>query len=81
MTTEYNIFSRHRQKSRAMEFAAAGTDGLVVKLVASDLADNRRVMKFESFRFSAFSEEEETLFFGGSTVLRIKGIIQRTQGK
>ena len=33
-------------------------------------------MKFECSTFSAFPEEKETLFFGGDTKLKIKGIMQ-----
>ena len=38
-------------------------------------------MKFECALFSCFSDERETLFFGGDTVLRIKGIWQWANGK
>ena len=39
------------------------------------------VMKFDSKRFSCFPEEEETLFYGGDTELRIKGIEHWTHGR
>ena len=45
------------------------------------LQDEVEVMKFDCERFSCFSEEKEILFFGGDTVLRIKGIIHRADGK
>ena len=38
-------------------------------------------MHFECDVFSCFPEERETLFFGGDTVLRIKGIVQWAEGK
>ena len=37
-------------------------------------------MKFACEVFSCFPEESETLFFGGDTILRIKGIIKLTNG-
>jgi len=37
---------------------------------------NDEVMLFDCARFSCHSQERETLFFGGDTVLRIKGIVQ-----
>ena len=43
--------------------------------------DTDEVMKFDCDKFSCFAEEQETLFFGGDTVLRIKGITQWAQGK
>ena len=43
--------------------------------------DKDEVMKFDCEQFSCFAEERETLFFGGDTVLRIKGITQWAQGK
>ena len=39
------------------------------------------VKRFDCRRLSCFPEEKETLFFGGDTVLRIKGITQCYQGK
>ena len=45
------------------------------------LQDNVEVMKFDCERLSCFAEEKEVLFFGGDTVLRIKGIIHHDQGK
>ena len=38
--------------------------------------DHGDVMKFECGPFSCHSAERETLFFGGDTVLRIKGVVQ-----
>ena len=38
-------------------------------------------MKFDCERFSCFPDERETLFFGGDTELRIKGIMQWFQGR
>ena len=61
---------------KAMEFAGDGSGGLVLKLQAA-----RTVLKFECEKFSCFSEEKETLFFGGDTELRIKGIMQCVQGR
>lgn len=43
--------------------------------------DKDDVMKFECEIFSCFPEERETLFFGGDTVLKIKGMLQLTDGK
>ena len=34
-------------------------------------------MKFKCAPFSCFPEEQETLYFGGETVLRIQGITHR----
>ena len=45
------------------------------------LRDKDKVMNFDCERFSCFAEEKETLFFGGETVLRIKGIIGWSQGQ
>ena len=39
------------------------------------------IMKFDCERLSCFAEEKETLFFGGDTVLKIKGITQCAQGR
>ena len=60
-----------------MEF---GDGGLVVKLGQSATKNARKVMKFECELFSCFPEEQETLFLGGKTELRIKGIIQYLSG-
>ena len=43
-------------------------------------AGNDGVMKFDCEIFSCF-QEKETLFYGGYTVLRIKGILQWAEGK
>ena len=45
------------------------------------VASSTAVNKFDCERLSCFSEERETLFFCGDTVLRIKGITQCVQGK
>lgn len=39
-----------------------------------------QVMKFDCANLSCFAEEKESLFFGGDTVLRIKGIIHCAGG-
>ena len=39
------------------------------------------IVKFDCERFSCFAEEKETLFFGGDTVLKIKGITHCAQGR
>ena len=51
-----------------------------MKLGQSQTKNARKAMKFECEKFSCFSEERETLFFGGVTELRIKGIIQYASG-
>ena len=45
------------------------------------LQDKDKIMKFDCEKLSCFAEEKETLFFGGKTVLRIKGIIEWSQGQ
>lgn len=47
-----------------------------MKLGQSESKAGSNVMKFECEVFSCFPEEKETLFFGGDTELRIKGIMQ-----
>ena len=68
------------QKLKAMEFAD-GSGGLILKLTDNLANSTHKVMKFECKTFSVFTEERETLFFGGDTELQIKGIIQRSLGK
>ena len=60
-----------------LKFATAS--GLVLKV--GQYQDKDDVMKFECALFSCYPEERETLFFGGDTVLRIKGILQWADGK
>ena len=56
-----------------------GDDGIILQLMHYlDIFD---VMKFECGVFSCFSDERETLFFGGETVLRIQGICQNVGPK
>ena len=57
----------------------ATESGLVLKM--GQYQDKDQVMKFECAPFSCFAEERETLFFGGDTVLRIKGILQWAEGR
>ena len=52
-----------------------------MKLGPSETKTGRNVRKFECEKFSCFPEEKETLFFGGDTELRIKGIMQWAKGK
>ena len=58
----------------ALRFATESDGALVMKLGFHD--ERYGVMKFECSAFSCYAEERETLFFGGDTVLRIKGITQ-----
>ena len=76
-----NVFFVISQKLKAVEFAEDGSGGLVVKLGQSQSKSARKVKKFECELFSCFPEEKETLFFGGETELRIKGIMQWAQGR
>ena len=66
---------------KAIEFTEDGSGGLVLKLGSSASKTSRMVMKFECELFSCFPEEQETLFFGGDTELRIRGIMQWAEGK
>ena len=66
------------QRMKAIE---VGDGGLVVKLVSTDTKNGKKLRKLECEKFSCFPEEEETLFFGGTSELRIKGIIQLAKGK
>ena len=52
----------------------ATESGLLLKV--GQYADKDGIMKFECELFSCFPDERETLFFGGDTVLKIKGIMQ-----
>ena len=52
---------------------------MMLKVCQSDERDD--VSKFECALFSNFAEERESLFFGGDTVLRIKGIMQWVEDK
>ena len=56
----------------ALKFATAS--GLLLKL--GQYLEKYEVTKFECAAFSCFPEERETLFFGGDTVLKIKGALQ-----
>ena len=60
-----------------LKFATAS--GLVLRV--GQYQDKDDVMKFECALFSCYPGERETLFFGGDTVLRIKGILQCADGK
>ena len=51
-----------------------------MKLGKSQSKTGDGVMKFDCEVFSCFQEENETLFFGGYTELRIKGIMQWAMG-
>ena len=73
-----NLNALLRQKAKAVEFSN-GPGGLVMKLGQSHTTSGNEVNKFDCEEFSCFPEERETLFFGGDTELRIKGIIQWTQ--
>ena len=53
--------------------------GLILKV--GQYGDKDGVMKIECDLFSCFTEEQETLFFGGNTVLKIKGILQWAKGQ
>ena len=53
--------------------------GLILKV--GQYGDKDGVMKIECELFSCFTEEKETLFFGGDTVLKIKGILQLVKGQ
>ena len=64
------------QENNALNFA--GTSGLVIKLGQYQTKDD--VMKIDCAVFSCY-DERETLFFGGDTVLRIKGVMQCVGGK
>ena len=55
-----------------LKFATAS--GLLLKL--GKYLKKYEVTKFECAAFSCFPEEKETLFFGGETVLKIKGALQ-----
>ena len=63
-----------------MEFTEDGA-GLVVKLGRTQSENAERVMKFDCEKFSCFPKERETLFFGGVTELKIKGIDQLARVK
>ena len=65
------------QLAIGLKFATAS--GLVLKV--GQYQDKGDVMKIECEIFSCFPEERETLFFGGDTVLRVKGILQWATGK
>ena len=52
----------------------ATESGLLLKL--GQYLEKYEVAKFECAPFSCFPEEQETLFFGGETVLKIKGALQ-----
>ena len=65
-------FDHVTQYSIALKFATES--GLLLKV--GQYADKDDVMKFECELFSCFQDERETLFFGGDTVLKIKGIMQ-----
>ena len=60
------------QKLIAVKFATES--GLLLKL--GQYHEKYEVAKFECAAFSRYSEERETLFFGGETVLKIKGALQ-----
>ena len=61
------------QKLIALKFATES--GLLLKL--GQYLKKYEVAKFECASFSCFPEERETLFFGGETILKIKGALQR----
>ena len=63
-----------------MEFTKDGA-GLVVKLGQTQTKNASKVMKFECEEFSCFPDERETLFFGGVTELKVKGIMKWAQGR
>ena len=60
------------QKLIALKFATAS--GLLLKLC--QYHEKYEVTKFECASFSCFPEEQEILFFGGETLLKIKGALQ-----
>lgn len=66
---------------KAVEFAETGLGGLVLKLAKKQSKGGENVTKFECELFSCYPEEQETLFFGGDTELKIMGIIQWAKGK
>lgn len=66
------------QRSATDTFTAGGT-GLYLKV--GQLENHGDVMKFACERFSCFPDEHEILFFGGETMLKIKGIRQHNGQK
>lgn len=56
-------------------------NGIVITVGKRDGGPDRDVMKFDCGPISCFTEERETLFFGGDDVVQIKGIGQYDDGK
>eukprot|EP01084_Bolivina_argentea_P279018 476950_1 len=73
----FNVpLSTTSELTKAAEFAgfSDGTDGLVIELCSYDSINT--VFAFDCSAISAFEEEEERLFYGGDTILRIESIRQ-----
>ena len=80
--SDFNVFvtcykMTKTQRTIGLRFATGS--GLLLKV--GQYGDKEDVMLFDCEVFSCFPEERETLFFGGDTVLRIKGIVQWAEGK
>lgn len=61
------------QEIKAIQFATVS--GLILRLGPHE-SQTGTVMKFDCEKFSAFPDEKEILFFGGSTKLKLKNIKQ-----
>merc|ERR1712048_1221835 len=78
IVTEFNLpTSTSTSRNVCLNFIR--DNGIVLSLRHSD--DSHNVKFFDCKLFSAHDEEKEMLFFGGDTVMRIKGILQQLNGQ